>query len=130
MANQTTSQINETIALIASIQSMERGKLSEVYRESKRGRKTVRLGPYYKLQVWENGKNHTRHIPSGQVERLKKDLLNHEEFTRLVNSLEETIISNTRKLRASDSKPLDDRDAKKNSTKKASSRNTTKPKFS
>lgn len=127
MANQTTSQTNETIALIASIKSMERGKLSEVYRELKKGHDTVRLGPYYKLQAWENGKNRTRHIPSAQVEGLKKDLANHEEFTRLVNSLEETIISNTRESRASDSKPSDIMAAKKNSTKKACSKNTTKP---
>lgn len=128
MADQTTSQTNETIALIASIESMERGKLSEVYREQKRGRGSVRLGPYYKLQAWENGKNQTRHIPAAQVGRLKKDLANHEEFTRLVKSLEETIISNTRELRASDSKPPDLLAAKKNSASKRSMRNTTKPK--
>lgn len=130
MANQTTSQTNEIIALIASIQSMERGNLSEVYREVKRGRDTVRLGPYYKLQIWEDGKNRTRHIPLTEVEMLKKNLANHEEFTRLVNSLEETIISNTRKLRASDSNSSEVMAAKKNSTKKVVSKNTTKPKFS
>lgn len=130
MTNQTSSQIHDTIARIASIKSMERGKLSEVYRESKRGRTTVRLGPYYKLQVWENGKNCTRHVPSVEVESVKKDLANHEEFTRLVNSLEETIISDTRKLRASKSKLSDLTGAKKNSTKKPSTKNTTKPKSS
>lgn len=130
MANQSTSQINEIITLLSSIQSMERGKLSEVYREQKRGGDTVRLGPYYKLQVWEGGKNHTRHIPSAEVELLKRDLANHEEFTHLVNSLEESIISNTRKLRASDSKTSDVMAAKKNSAKKASSKNTTKPRSS
>lgn len=72
MANHITSQINETLTQISSIESMDRGKLSEVYREIKRGSDTVRLGPYYKLQGWENGKNRTRHIPLAEVEELKK----------------------------------------------------------
>ncbi len=109
---------------------MERGKLTEVYREIKRGPDTVRLGPYYKLQAWENGKNRTRHIPSAEVEELKKNLANHDEFTRLVSSLEENIVSNTRKSRASDSTLPDVMVAKKNSTKKVRSKNTTKPKSS
>jgi len=107
MANQTTTQIRDIIAQIASIRRMDRGKLSEVYREFKKGRDTVRLGPYYKLQAWEDGKNHTRHIPLAQVGDLKRDLANHGEFTRLVNSLEDTIIADTRKLRACDSKSAD-----------------------
>ncbi len=130
MANNITSQINRTLTQISSIESMERGKLSEVYREIKRGAETVQLGPYYKLQVWEDGKNRTRHIPLTEVEVLKKDLANHEEFIRLVSSLEEIIISNTRKLRASDSNSSEVMAAKKNSTKKVVLKNTTKPKSS
>jgi hypothetical protein len=42
---------------------MERGKLSTYSIKEHDGV----AGPYYKLQRWEQGKNHTRHFPTEQV---------------------------------------------------------------
>jgi len=97
---------------------MERGKLSEFYRiqPGKNGKKELKFGPYYKLQTWENGKNITRHIPAADVPALKKALANYDEFSMLVESLEKTIISETRKHRSQTSKLKEV--SKKNSAKK------------
>ena len=93
------SKIQGLIEQIGNINSMERGKLSEFYRTQPgtKGKKKLQFGPYYKLQTWENGKNITRHIPSSDVPALKRSLGNHDEFSRLVEALEKTIIKETRK---------------------------------
>ena len=127
-------QTNSIIEQIASITSMERGKLSEVYRSrpAPDGVGTIQLGPYYKLQTWENGRNLTRHVPAGKVPALKEDLANHKRFTELSAALEAAVISRTRALRDQSPDPIhaDDTAAKKNSATKRVSKGSTKPKSS
>ena len=48
---------------IAAIPAMEPGKLSAF---SIPGRSAA-AGPYHKLQHWRDGKNHTRHVPAGEL---------------------------------------------------------------
>ena len=100
-------QTNSIIEQIASITSMERGKLSEVYRSrpAPDGAGTIQLGPYYKLQTWENGRNLTRHVPGEKVAALKEDLANHKRFTELSAAFEDTVIAHTRALRDQSPKP-------------------------
>ena len=52
----TSPEIHSILEQIASIPGMERGKLSSYYhtRRTTQG-KTVRVGPYGKLQTWEEG---------------------------------------------------------------------------
>jgi len=115
---------------LSSIRSMERGKLTEYHRTrpAAKGKGTVRLGPYHKLQTWENGANRTRHIPAPQVAGLKRDLENHKEFKRLATSLEESIIAATRARRAGEGSAL--HESKKNSATRHSPKNTAKPRSS
>jgi hypothetical protein len=131
MKNSATSpEIRNILNQISSIQSMERGKLTSFYRTrpALQGGGTVRLGPYYKLQAWENKHNCTRHIPAAEVDELKQDLDNHKEFKKLVATLEQSIIDKTRARRGGDSVSL--QESKKNSTTKRSLKNTAKPKRS
>jgi hypothetical protein len=73
---------------MAHLDSMERGTLSEEYRERPDGAGgTVRLGPYFKHQVWEAGANHSRRVPAEEVPELRQDLENHRRFAALVRSL-------------------------------------------
>lgn len=118
MTEITESKIQEFIEKVRNISSMERGKLSEFYRiqPETNGRKKLKFGPYYKLQTWKNGKNITRHIPAADVPSLKVALANHDEFSKLVESLEKTMISETRKQRSKTTLPKDV--SKKNSAKK------------
>jgi hypothetical protein len=54
-------------ALLDQINTMAQGTLSEQFvTRTRKGRK-VRLGPYYKLQLWHQGENRTRYIHPAQV---------------------------------------------------------------
>jgi hypothetical protein len=127
-------QTKSILKQIASITRMERGKLSEVYRTrpAPDGAGTIRLGPYYKLQTWENGRNLTRHVPTGKVPSLKEDLANHKRFTELSAAFEDAVIARTRALRDRSPDPIhaEDTAAKKNSATKRVSKGSRKPKSS
>ena len=124
---------------IAAITTMERGKLTEEYRTrlAPNGKDTIRLGPYYKLQAWEQGRNASRRVAVDEVPALKEDLTNFQLFNELTDALAQEIISSTREQRrraASDgADDADDAqsqaaDAKKNSAKKPAAKGTAKPK--
>jgi len=104
---------------------MERGKLTPEYRTrtASDGSGKITLGPYYKLQAREDGKNKSRRVPVKDVVIMKQDIANFAKFKDLVSTLEN-------KLRASESEKGDAADAKKNSTKKHFEKNITKPKSS
>ncbi|MGK0190524.1 MAG: hypothetical protein ACI9R3_006352 [Verrucomicrobiales bacterium] len=61
---------------ISDITTMQRGKLTEEYRTrtAKSGTDAIRLGPYFKLQAWENGHNVSRRVPVSEVPTLKEAL--------------------------------------------------------
>ena len=133
MKPSTSSRIRGILEELSSIRSMERGKLSEFYRSrpAPKGGGTLRIGPYYKLQAWEEGRNRTRYVPAGALDELKGHLANHQRFKQLVADLEQTIIAETRAAKTrekEDSGPAGE--AKKNSAKKRSPKNTGKPKAS
>ncbi len=46
---------------MAQIECMEKGQLTEEFRERLREGEVVRLGPYHKHQRWEDGRNRARH---------------------------------------------------------------------
>lgn len=132
MKENQASETKSILEQLASITSMERGKLTEVYRTrpAPDGTGTIRIGPYYKLQAWENGRNITRHVPAGEVPALKEDLANHQRFTELSASYENAVITQTRirRLRSKKQEHADDAKGKKNSTKKRVSRGSGRPK--
>ncbi len=119
---------------MASIPTMERGKLTAEYRTrpARDGGGTIRLGPYYKYQVWENGRNVTRRIPAEQAGALEGDIANYNHFNELSGEVAEILIKRTRALREQSSDPdhEDHTDAKKNSTKKRAAKGSSKPKSS
>jgi hypothetical protein len=113
---------------MAELQSMERGTLSEEYRERPDGSgRTVRLGPYFKHQVWEGGSNKSRRVPAEEVPQLREDLENHQRFAALADSYVELTVEQTR-IRRSQGKAGADPDAKKNSSKKSTPKASAKPK--
>lgn len=132
MKQNPSKDIKRLLDKLSEINYMERGKLTAEYRTrpASDGSGEITLGPYYKLQARENGKNKSRRVPVSDVAVLKQDIVNFAKFKDLVSTLENTIIDNTRKLRASESEKGDPADAKKNSTKKHFAKNITKPKNS
>jgi hypothetical protein len=113
---------------MAQLTSMERGTLSEEYRERPDGAGgTVRLGPYFKHQVWEAGANQSRRVPAEEVPALRQDLENHQRFTALADALVEQTVQATRARRAAGSAGADP-EAKKNSRRTVRTKASAKPK--
>ncbi len=132
-----TDKEKAIIEEMRSITTMERGKLTKAYRTrpAPDGKGSIRLGPYYKLQAWENDRNCTRYVTVDEVPALERDLANHKCFKELSKSFEDSVVARTRALRAQekdrkDSESLDDADSKKNSGRKRGLRNSSKPKAS
>jgi len=104
----------EILKEINTITHMERGKLC-----------AQSLGPgsapFYKLQCWHQGKNHTRYVPADEVPAVQKALAEHHRFQRLAEEFVELTVALTRAEQAAG--------AKKNSTKSKPNA-TTKPKRS
>ena len=113
---------------MAQLDSMERGTLSEEYRERPDGAGgTRRLGPYFKHQVWEAGANQSRRVPAEEVPALRQDLENHRRFAALAEALVEETVQETR-ARRGHAKAGAEPEAKKNSRSKARRKTSAKPK--
>jgi hypothetical protein len=119
---------SELLQQMAQVHSMERGTLSEEYRERPDGAGgTVRLGPYFKHQVWEAGANQSRRVPAEEVPELRQDLENHQRFADLADAYVERCVQETRTKRAR-AKAGTDPEAKKNSRRKSTTKASAKPK--
>jgi hypothetical protein len=90
------------------IPRMEHGSLQAQTRPSARHPGQDR-GPYFKHQVWEGGRNLTRHIPPEQADALAQAIEGRKQFEKLA----EQFIDATVLLTRAELSP----DAKKNATK-------------
>lgn len=121
----TTSHCPDTARLslinqLAAISTMQPGTLAEEWRErpDPSGKGTVRIGPYFKHQIWINGRNASRRVPAEEAAQLREDIDNAKRFDQLTNDLARLNIEHTlalRKLQANMSDPVE---AKKNSARK------------
>lgn len=119
------------LAQLGSITAMARGTLAEEFRErpAPDGSGTVRLGPYFKHQVWEGGRNVSSRIPASCVVQLRAQMEEAKRFDALVAQLAALAISEGAAQRAALAQPsADAAAAKKNSAKHASRNATAKPK--
>ena len=80
-------QPNKTLLLqqIASIPAMERGKLSP-----------HSSGRHLKLQCWQEGKNHTRHVPADELSAVQNALAGYAQYRQLTEQYAEVVIQETR----------------------------------
>ncbi len=102
MSDLTKQQLLEQIA---AIPAMERGKLSTYSFKERPGV----AGPYYKLQYWQSGKNHTRYIPADQVGDVQAALAGHARYEHLTHQYAELVIAETRQNIAASKKNLSPR---------------------
>lgn len=110
---------SDLLAEIATIQLMERGKLSTYTFEER-----SQNAPYYKLQRWEKGKNATRYIPAEQVPLLREALAGHARFQELIEQYAQIVIEQTRQqLAAASSKKKRSRHLSSSSPKSKRSSN-------
>lgn len=70
---------------IAAIPAMERGKLSP-----------HSSGRHQKLQCWQEGKNHTRHVPADELPALQGALAGYAQYRQLTEQYADVVIQETR----------------------------------
>jgi hypothetical protein len=111
MAN-LSDQRQALLDQMAQIQTMAQGALSEqFFTRTRRGRK-VRLGPYYKLQLWHEGKNTTRYVHSDQVPALREAIANHQHFEDLCQKFVQLTVAMTQEAQTPEAKKKLSRKAK------------------
>jgi autonomous glycyl radical cofactor GrcA len=88
----TPSSPAQILLQIAQIQSMEFGKLSEYQRPGP----TKESGSYFKLQIWQDGKNHTRHVRPEEVPALREAIDGYARFCALTQEYARALVEQTR----------------------------------
>ena len=84
----TTDDPKDILRQIASIQRMERGKLS-IMREGPKG-------PYYNLQRWQDGHNVTEYVPRDQVPLVEENIEAYRHFEQLIEQYSRLLTDATR----------------------------------
>lgn len=80
----TTTELTEVLEQMAQITRMRRGKLSEQYNRKKdKNGQERQWGPYYTLQAWVDGKNRSERVRRDDVDMVREDMRNYEEFCEL-----------------------------------------------
>jgi hypothetical protein len=77
---------------IAAISAMERGKLSP-YTFKDRSNTS---GPHHKLQRWQEGRNHTRHVSADELPAVRTALAGYAQFQQLTEQYADLVIAETR----------------------------------
>lgn len=93
----TTQRREQILQEMNALTRMERGKLCH----QSRGPGTT---PFYKLQCWQQGQNHTRYVPAGEVPALQEALANHHRFQELAEEFVTCTVAQTRQEAAADCK--------------------------
>jgi hypothetical protein len=101
--NSLAHKRRQILQQMEQIQTMELGSLKSETRPSKRHPKRD-CGPYFKHQVWEQGRNLTRRIPSDQARSLAQAIDNRVRFEKLADEFIQATVVMTRSQRSSGSK--------------------------
>ena len=95
---------------IAAIPAMERGKLSP-----------HSSGRHQKLQCWQEGKNHTRHVSADELPALQGALAGYAQYRQLTEQYAELVIQETRQNLAAAKKKSSSRPRSSSRRKRKSS---------
>lgn len=86
------SEKTEILRQIAQINLMERGKLTPYTFKDR----SPDAPQHFKLQCWQGGKNHTRHVRPEELPLLQESLAGYAKFQELTDRLAQLIINDTR----------------------------------
>jgi hypothetical protein len=95
---------------IAAIPAMERGKLSP-----------HSAGRHQKLQCWQEGKNHTRHVSADELPAVQDALAGYAQYRQLTERYADLVIQETRQDIATAKKKNQSRPKSSSPRKKKSS---------
>jgi hypothetical protein len=79
---------------MAQINQMEHGSLKAEYRTGSDPQHP--LGPYYKYQVWREGKNHSERVAGPRAEQLRQAVEGRQQFEQLAQECIELTVQHTR----------------------------------
>jgi hypothetical protein len=99
------------------IQTMERGSLQEERRPSRQD-PGLANGPYFKHQIWEDGKNQTRRVPQEEADRLAQAIQGRKQFEALAQEFVSTTVAQTRAQQAGPDAKKNETNSKRLSTRK------------
>lgn len=119
------------LAELAEITAIERGTLYEEYREAPdpNGSGTVRLGPYFKHQCWEERRNRSVRVPAPQADLLRQDLAAGLQFDAVTKELATLALAESRQRRSLIEPAVENpAEGKKNSRPRAKPPSGRKPK--
>jgi hypothetical protein len=85
MNDQTNPILNRFLSFLRTSPIMARGKITTEFRQGPPGAdgKPVVLGPYHKIQGREHGDHFTGRIPASQLDCVKAQIANLEQFRTL-----------------------------------------------
>ena len=98
---------HQLLQQMAQLNTMEYGSLKAEYRPAEAGQSAAPLGPYFKHQVWQEGHNLSRRVPTEQAPALAEAIANRQTFEKLALDYVGLTVEHTRQG-----------DAKKNSPSK------------
>lgn len=79
------SEKTQLLEQIAAIPAMARGKLSP-----------HSSGRHQKLQSWQDGRNHTRHVPTDELPAVQSALAGYAQYRQLTERHADRVIQETR----------------------------------
>jgi hypothetical protein len=79
------SKKTQLLEQIAAIPAMERGKLSP-----------HSSGRHQKLQCWQEGRNHTRHVSTDELPAVESALAGYAQYRQLTEEYADLVIQETR----------------------------------
>lgn len=80
---------------MAQVDQMEYGSLKAEYRSG--ADPGHPLGPYYKYQVWQEGKNHSERVAGPRAEQLRIAVEGRQQFEQMAQECIQLTVEHTRK---------------------------------
>jgi hypothetical protein len=87
---------HQLLQQMARLDTMEHGSLKAEYRPTQPGPAAEGLGPYFKHQVWQDGRNVSRRVPAEQAAALAEAIANRQTFERLARDYIGLTVEHTR----------------------------------
>jgi hypothetical protein len=87
---------HQLLQQMAQLDTMEYGSLKAEYRPAEPGQSSEPLGPYFKHQVWQEGRNLSRRVPTEQALALANAINNRQTFEKLATDYIGLTVEHTR----------------------------------
>lgn len=94
------TQRTQLIHQMASLQSMEHGSIKAEYRASSADGLACQVGPYYKHQVWQDGRNVSRRVSAEEAPGLQAAIANRQRFEALAAQFVDLTVAHTRQCQS------------------------------